>query len=89
MRLLHFSIKDEADLKEKWDRFDEDNSGSLDVKELTAFVRDSGIEMSRNEIASTYMALDKNFDEKITYEEFYMWWMSHKQGSTGSTEMSV
>jgi Ca2+-binding EF-hand superfamily protein len=89
MRLFHFSIKDESDLKKKWDQYDVDNSDSLDVKELTVFVRESGIDMTRNEVASTYMALDKNFDEKITYEEFYMWWMSHGQGSKANNEMSV
>jgi hypothetical protein len=30
--------------------------------------------MSRNEIAAAFIALDRNFDEKIAFEEFYMWW---------------
>jgi hypothetical protein len=44
--------------------------------------------MTTNEIASTYMSLDKNFDEKLTYEEFYMWWMNSEQGQ-GTNAMSV
>lgn len=79
MRLFKFSIANEEDLKHKWEKYDSDNSGSLDVKELAAFIRDSGVDMTRNEIASVYMALDKNFDERITYEEFYFWWMGEEQ----------
>lgn len=88
MRLFKFSIATETDLKERWAKFDEDASGSLDVKELTAFIKDSGVEMTRNEITSVYMALDKNFDEKITYEEFYFWWMGEEQ-RTDSGAMTV
>jgi hypothetical protein len=79
LRLFKFSIASETDLKAKWDKFDRNDSQSLDVKELTEFVRDSGIDMTRNEIASVFMALDKNFDETITYEEFYFWWMGEER----------
>ena len=51
----------------------------MDVKELTRFIAGSGVDMTRNEIASVFMALDKNFDEKITFEEFYFWWMGEDQ----------
>jgi EF-hand domain pair/COPI associated protein len=84
LRLLRFAMKDENALKETWNKHDADGSGSLDVKELTKFVQEAGVDMSRNEIAATYMKLDKNFDEKLTYEEFYYWWQSTaEQGSGG------
>ena len=35
MKLFHFSIKDETDLKNKWTQYDTNSNGSLDVKELT------------------------------------------------------
>lgn len=75
MRLFKFSIRSEEDLKAKWKEFDTNGNGSLDVKELTKFIRSSDIEMTRNEVASVFMSLDKNFDDVITYEEFYFWWM--------------
>ena len=85
LRLFKFSIKGEADLKEKWAKYDADGSGYLDVKELTQFVKDSGVDMNRNEIAAAYMTLDKNFDEKISFEELYYWWRScEEQGSDRS-----
>ena len=74
MRLLKFSIKNETQLKEKWIEHDKNHNGSLDVKELTAFIRDAGVDMSRNEVAAAFLALDKNFDDQITYEELYYWW---------------
>jgi Ca2+-binding EF-hand superfamily protein len=80
LKLFKFSIKSEEDLKQKWEQYDADGNGALDVKELSVFIRESGINMTTNEIAATYMTLDKNFDEKITFEEFYMWWMNKEQG---------
>jgi Ca2+-binding EF-hand superfamily protein len=88
LKLLKFSIKNEEELRNKWEQYDEDGNGQLDIKELTHFIRESGIHMTRNEIASTYMSLDKNFDERLTYEEFFMWWMNHEQGQRGN-EISV
>ncbi|KAL7563074.1 hypothetical protein ACA910_022567 [Epithemia clementina (nom. ined.)] len=74
LRLLKFTIKDENQLKEKWVEHDKNHNGSLDVKELTSFIRDAGVDMTRNEVAAVFLALDKNFDDQITYEELYFWW---------------
>ena len=57
LKLLKFSMADEAKLKEQFHAHDSNGDGKLDVKELTAFVRDSGVEMNRNEIAAVYLAL--------------------------------
>jgi len=76
MRLLKFSIKSEDDLREKWKLYDVSGDDHLDIKELKAFGEGEGLDMSRNEICATFMALDRNFDGKITFEEFYMWWMN-------------
>jgi len=76
LKLLKFSLKDERMLKSKWNKSDADNNGLLDVKELTAFSSDAGVDMSRNEIAAVFLSLDKNFDDKISYEEFYAWWLA-------------
>ena len=76
LRLLKFSIKSEEDLKNKWKEVDADGSNTLDIKELAQFSKNVGLEMSQNELAAAFMALDRNFDEKITFEEFYMWWQN-------------
>ena len=82
LRLLKSSIKNKRQLNEKWKQHDVDHNGVLDVKELTAFIRDANVDMSRNEVAACMLALDKNFDENISYEEFYSWWSS--EGTYGA-----
>ena len=91
LRKFRLSIINESDLREKWLRYDTDGNGSLDARELTKFVKDSGVDMTRNEIASTFLALDKNFDDKISYEEFYFWWMGEqeKEGKSKTKTIAV
>jgi hypothetical protein len=69
LKLLKFSLANEAQLKEKFTAHDTNGDGKLDVKELTAFVRDSGIEMNRNEIAAVFLALGMvvNRKNKLLY----------------------
>ena len=76
LKTLKIRIKDEATLKRKWKEHDVDKDGSLDVKELTAFVQDARVDMSRNEVAAVFLALDKNFDDRISYQELLEWWKS-------------
>jgi hypothetical protein len=83
LRLLKFSIKSEEDLKAKWKEFDTNGDEHLDYKELIAFIEAAGVNMSRNEIAATFMALDRNFDDRIAFEEFYFWWGNTDSGTRG------
>jgi hypothetical protein len=76
LRMMKESIANERDLKRKWDQYDRNRDGKLDEKELLALTHDAGIDMSRNEIAAAFLALDKNYDNTISYEEFYSWWMA-------------
>jgi hypothetical protein len=61
MRLLKFSVQNPEELKEKWAAHDSNGDGFLDIKELTAFVEDSKVDMSRNEIAAAFLALGEYF----------------------------
>lgn len=76
LRLLKMRIKDESTLKQKWKDHDVNKDGKLDIKELSAFIRDERIKISRNEVAAAFMALDKDFDDQVSYEEFLQWWRS-------------
>jgi hypothetical protein len=89
LRRFKYTIVNEHDLKEKWSKYDADGNGSLDAKELTQFVKESGVQMTRNEIASAFLVLDKNFDDKISYEEFYFWWMGEEQKGRNSRTFAV
>lgn len=76
LRLVRYVLKDEAMLKQKWIEHDADKNGRLDIRELTSFIRDAGVDMTRNEVAAAFLALDKNFDDKITYDELFEWWIA-------------
>jgi hypothetical protein len=57
LRLLKHSLQTEEQLKEAWKQHDSDGNGCLDVKELTNFIKAANVSMTRNEIASTFLAL--------------------------------
>jgi hypothetical protein len=57
LSLLKHSLQTEEQLKEEWKRHDSDGNGYLDVKELTSFIKAANVEMTRNEVASTFLAL--------------------------------
>mmetsp|Transcript_5074 Transcript_5074/g.7850 ORF Transcript_5074/g.7850 Transcript_5074/m.7850 type:complete len:271 (+) Transcript_5074:474-1286(+) len=71
---IRSSIDSEATLKQQWEKTDANSDGSLDLAEFANFVKRSGVRMSQNEIAAAFLAIDKNHDEKITFEEFFYWW---------------
>eukprot|EP00957_Ditylum_brightwellii_P182494 13901810-Ditylum_brightwellii.AAC.1 len=64
MRRLRLSISTEEELKKQWQMADVDGNGTLDIKELSIFASNAGLNMTRNEIAAAFDAMDRNFDEK-------------------------
>eukprot|EP00565_Helicotheca_tamesis_P001378 CAMPEP_0185729832 /NCGR_PEP_ID=MMETSP1171-20130828/7470_1 /TAXON_ID=374046 /ORGANISM="Helicotheca tamensis, Strain CCMP826" /LENGTH=249 /DNA_ID=CAMNT_0028398757 /DNA_START=91 /DNA_END=840 /DNA_ORIENTATION=- len=88
LKELRNRVRTDAELRKQWELADANKNGTLDIKEMSAFVENCGIEMTRNQIAAAFDALDKNFDEKIQYEEFYLWW---SEGNTfsGSRNFAV
>jgi len=65
MRRLRLSISTEEEMKKQWQMADVDGNGSLDIKELSIFASNAGLNMTRNEIAAAFDAMDRNFDEKV------------------------
>jgi Ca2+-binding EF-hand superfamily protein len=59
LQQLKKKFANEGTLKEKWDAFDKNKNGSLDLKELTELIHSFDMDLSRNEIAATYLALGK------------------------------
>jgi len=84
LRNLKRSISTETQLKSLWSKYDRDKNGTLDAKELTEFVKEAdptteaatAASSNNNEIAAVFLSLDKNFDDRISYEEFYAWWVN-------------
>lgn len=82
LRKLRVTIKDEKDLKAKWKKYDKDGKGYLSLQDLTAFIKNSGITMTQNEVVAAYMAVNRNLDDKLSYQELLEWW-----GRAGSRDV--
>ncbi|CAM9587577.1 unnamed protein product [Chrysoparadoxa australica] len=75
---LKGQIKDERSLRIKFEEFDKDNTGTLDVHELATLCQQLGSELTTAELEATMLCLDQNDDKGIAYEEFLRWWTSDK-----------
>jgi len=73
------------EIKEAFDLFDTDGSGSIDAKELKVAMRALGFEPKKEEIRSMIADIDKSGDGNIDIEEF-MTMMTVKMGQRDSKE---
>lgn len=80
LKQLRQTVDSERELKAQWEEADMNNNGYLDVKEFAAFAKRNEVDMTGNEVAAAYLAMDRDFDEKISFKEFYAWW-AKKPGS--------
>ncbi|KAL6656974.1 hypothetical protein ACP70R_004754 [Stipagrostis hirtigluma subsp. patula] len=58
------------EIKEAFDLFDTDNSGTIDAKELNVAMRALGFEMTEEQITQMIADVDKDGSGAIDYEEF-------------------
>ncbi|NP_001150811.1 caltractin [Zea mays] len=58
------------EIKEAFDLFDTDNSGTIDAKELNVAMRALGFEMTEEQIRQMIADVDKDGSGAIDYEEF-------------------
>lgn len=79
-RLLGEQYK-EADIKNKFKRFDRDRNGALDPNEVKAMCSDLSATLTDAQLEAVIFALDKNRDGRITEEEFMTWWKTNKNKS--------
>jgi centrin-1 len=59
------------EIKEAFNVFDSEQSGTLDARELKAACTALNIKISKDEIRSLYQELSKDIKEKINYDEFF------------------
>jgi len=71
---LRKTMSDENIVKDRFDEFDLDGDGSVTPSEFAALLRNLGIELGKNEVASVYASIDLDQDLKITSQEFKEWW---------------
>mmetsp|Transcript_22179 Transcript_22179/g.32740 ORF Transcript_22179/g.32740 Transcript_22179/m.32740 type:complete len:264 (+) Transcript_22179:98-889(+) len=71
---LHAEIDNMRDLKSCFSRFDIDSNGSLNSKEFALLMYDLSVDCTYYELEGCFNAIDKNDDERISYDEFKEWW---------------
>ncbi|VVC41046.1 EF-Hand 1, calcium-binding site,EF-hand domain pair,EF-hand domain [Cinara cedri] len=67
---FEFSEKQLADIKEAFQLFNRDGSGSIETKELKVAMRALGFEPKKEEIKRMLNSLNKQHNSFITYEDF-------------------
>ncbi|MED6197315.1 putative calcium-binding protein cml13 [Stylosanthes scabra] len=81
----HLTQQKKQEIKEAFELFDTDGSGTIDAKELNVAMRALGFEMTEEQINQMIADVDKDGSGAIDYEEFeYM--MTAKIGERDSKE---
>lgn len=65
-------------VKNTFDIFDSDGSGSIDCRELAELMKQLCIPMTETELNAFFLVIDRDGSGDIDFEEFYTWW----QGNT-------
>lgn len=71
---LRIAIDSRRDLKAYFKEFDRDGDGTLTEKEFAVLMGNLGVEVSYQELVACFNAVDKNDDDRITFDEFNGWW---------------
>eukprot|EP01083_Nonionella_stella_P034740 94990_1 len=84
-RKHEMSQEEMQEVKEAFNLFDTDNSGTIDVKELKAAMRALGFEVKKEEIRNMLMEFDKDGSGEIEFDEFIQM-MSPRMASRDTKE---
>ena len=61
-------------IEKVFQKYDRDNSGTIDSAELAVVLTDLGIEVTEEHLSEAFKELDGNGDGVIAFEEFGKWW---------------
>ena len=73
-RALRDASLSETDIKSKFQAADRNRDGLLDTSELAILISALGCDLSRNELEAALVTLDKDGDDRVSYEEFIEWY---------------
>ena len=66
--------KSPEEVRETFQHFDQDKSGSIEVGEFVRLLRALGAAGEPEEVAAGLEALDANGNGRIDFDEFAAWW---------------
>lgn len=67
-----------AEVREVFDHFDRDKSGTIEVREFARICEALGVEADEEELATGFASVDSDADGRVTWDEFIGWW--HESG---------
>mmetsp|Transcript_27615 Transcript_27615/g.55759 ORF Transcript_27615/g.55759 Transcript_27615/m.55759 type:complete len:157 (+) Transcript_27615:741-1211(+) len=70
------ALDSKRELRNMFDMHDADGNGSLKPAEFAGLCSDLGVVVSYQELVACFNAIDKNDDDKVTYDEMVAWWRS-------------
>jgi hypothetical protein len=73
-----------ADINKVFEQFDKDKSGFIDRGELKMVADSLGVSLDASQVSNMIADIDLNGDGKISPDEFQLWWLSGRNGTTGS-----
>jgi len=65
---------DEGLARKCFEMCDNNGSGKIELVELEGMFKQLGLSTDSDVLNTAFVALDKNFDEEICFEEFWEWW---------------
>lgn len=68
-------------IKEIFEMYDEDKSGSLETMEVGMVLHSMGVQMSDEEVQQCAIDIDADGSGTITFEEFSTWFLTGKEGT--------
>lgn len=78
LKTLVKNIGNRNNLLDKFKMHDKDHDGYLNVREFRNFVRDMGVKLNDDELTNAFMAIDRDCDRKITFQDLSNWYANAK-----------
>lgn len=78
LKSLVKKIGNRNNLLEKFKMHDKDHDGYLNVREFRYFVKDMNVKLSDDELNNAFMAIDRDVDRKITFQDLSNWYANAK-----------
>ena len=66
---------DNSALRERYDRYDRDGDGHIDLGEFSELLDELGLGYGETQARSAFESLDADHNQQIDFDEFATWWV--------------
>lgn len=89
LALLKASITDEEVLRNLFNENDVNGDGLLTQTSFASLVNKLGLQLNYNELEAAFSTIDKDNDQRISYEDFKVWWTTFDSANTTKAQFGV